>query len=99
MSSKWKVKIEKTGETIEARIFKSVVYEGDKEHEFEVTVDKTYSEELFERDVPLILLVQQSFMFLLEREPVTSILRDFNLREISRYFPEYEDEMRTLFST
>jgi hypothetical protein len=35
-------------------------------------------------------LVQESFRFLLEREPKESILRSFNLTVIGRYFPEYE---------
>jgi hypothetical protein len=39
-------------------------------------------------------LVEASFAFLLEREPPGSILRDFDLRTISRYFPEYESEIR-----
>ena len=39
-------------------------------------------------------LVTQSFEFLLEREPRTSILRTFELPAIGRYFPEWEREMR-----
>lgn len=39
-------------------------------------------------------LVGASFHFLLEREPKESILREFDLTTISRYFPEYEDEVR-----
>ena len=39
-------------------------------------------------------LVEQSFAFLLEREPPGSILRTFDLMEIGRYFPEYETTMR-----
>ena len=35
-------------------------------------------------------LIKKSFEFLLELEPNTSILRDFNLSVIARYFPEYE---------
>ena len=35
-------------------------------------------------------LVRASFAFLLERESTASILRDFDLRTISRYFREYE---------
>lgn len=38
-------------------------------------------------------LVYASFRFLLDREPNTSILRRFDLREIGRYFPEYEAEI------
>ena len=33
-------------------------------------------------------------MFLLEREPATSIMRQFSLDVIPRYFPEYRDEIR-----
>ena len=39
-------------------------------------------------------LVEESFRFLLEREPPESILRDFDLRTIGRYFPQYENEIR-----
>lgn len=35
-------------------------------------------------------LVARSFEFLLEREPATSILRRFDLSDIRRYFPEYD---------
>jgi len=38
-------------------------------------------------------LVRESFAFLLEREPSTSILRRFSLDDISRYFPEYRQEI------
>ena len=34
-------------------------------------------------------LVRRSFVFLLAREPNTSILREFRITEIERYFPEY----------
>ena len=39
-------------------------------------------------------LVRRSFDFLLEREPKESILTHFDLSEISRYFPEYEHEIK-----
>jgi hypothetical protein len=37
--------------------------------------------------------VRESFAFLLEREPAASILPEFSLAIISRYFPEYADEL------
>lgn len=37
----------------------------------------------------IVELVRRSFEFLLEREPNTSILREFDLGTIERYFPEY----------
>jgi hypothetical protein len=39
-------------------------------------------------------LIEESFRFLLEREPNTSILSKFDLPVIGRYFPEYEQEIR-----
>jgi hypothetical protein len=35
-------------------------------------------------------LVRESFRFLLDREPKESILREFKLSVITRYFPDYE---------
>lgn len=39
-------------------------------------------------------LVRDSFAFLLAREPRESILREFALPVIGRYFPEWESEIR-----
>jgi len=36
-------------------------------------------------------LVEQSFRFLLEREPKELILRQFALTDIERYFPDYPE--------
>jgi hypothetical protein len=38
-------------------------------------------------------LVHESFFFLLAREPATSIMREFSLDLIGRYFPEYREEI------
>ncbi|MFZ0668394.1 MAG: hypothetical protein WAM97_21775 [Acidimicrobiales bacterium] len=37
--------------------------------------------------------VKESFRFLLEREPNTSILRSFSIEVIGKYFPEWDGEM------
>jgi hypothetical protein len=39
-------------------------------------------------------LTRVSFEFLLEREPATSILREFSLDAISQYFPAYPAQIR-----
>jgi hypothetical protein len=39
-------------------------------------------------------LVRRSFEFLLQREPNTSILREFGVTEIERYFPEFPASIR-----
>jgi hypothetical protein len=40
-------------------------------------------------------LLYETFDFLLEREPKESILRSFDITVVSRYFPEYEHEIRS----
>lgn len=40
-------------------------------------------------------LVKRSFDFLLEREPASSILREFRITEIEKYFPEYAAAIKT----
>jgi hypothetical protein len=39
-------------------------------------------------------VVRQTFAFLLEREPATSIEREFTLDDVSRYFPEFPEELQ-----
>ena len=40
-------------------------------------------------------LLYETFDFLLEREPKESILRSFDISVVSRYFPDYEHEIRS----
>ena len=62
----------------------------DGRHSYDVTADVT-ADVTGEDDEGL---VRASFVFLLEREPPSSILKTFDLSVISRYFPEYAHEMR-----
>ena len=39
-------------------------------------------------------LITRAFEFLLAREPATQILKSFELADIQRYFPEFEEEIR-----
>jgi hypothetical protein len=59
-----------------------------------VSVSNQYHQKLTGGSVSKDELVRRSFGFLLEREPNTSILTEFELSVIGRYFPEYEEEMR-----
>ena len=43
-------------------------------------------------------LIGASFEFLLEREPKESILSEFDLPVIGRYFPEYQADIRRRLS-
>lgn len=63
--------------------------------QFQVTVDA----HSYDVTVPVSMtddeaVVRESFVFLLEREPPSSILPSFSLDIIGRYFPEYPHEMR-----
>jgi hypothetical protein len=62
-----------------------VVVDGGSRHR--VTVPERFG------DDDLARVVRVSFEFLLEREPASSIMREFSLDVIVRYFPEYEDEL------
>jgi UDP-glucose 4-epimerase len=55
-----------------------------------VTVKQAYAQQLTKGKISTVDLVKQSFAFLLQREPNTSILRNFDLSVIAHYFPDYE---------
>ena len=62
--------------------------------DFSVTVDDDYYQELTEEKCSKEELVKASFKFLLDREAKESILKSFNLKVISSYFPEYADRIK-----
>lgn len=73
--------------------FQVTVREGQSETRHRVTLNKSdYSQLVGEQTSPQAL-VEESFRFLLEREPKESILRSFDLLVIGRYFPEYRREI------
>ncbi len=59
-----------------------------------VTVSRQYYLKLTAGRITDAELVRRSFEFLLAREPEESILTEFELPVIARYFPEYEREMQ-----
>ena len=56
-----------------------------------VFLSEEYYKELTDGNIDPKELIQRSFEFLLEREPNTAILSEFDLRKIKDYFPEFED--------
>ena len=75
------------------RVFRFEIREGQRETTHQVTVPERLGERLELREDDLERVVRESFRFLLEREPATSILAQFSLSDISRYFPEYPSEL------
>ena len=70
--------------------FQVTVEEGSSQTRHQVTLSKAYYVRLTGGNVSPEQLVQESFHFLLEREPKESILGSFDLSAISNYFPAYE---------
>ena len=78
------------------------------DNKFEITVKKQfitkhivlltdeYHECLTKNKISKKKLLEHSFKFLLKRESNTSILSSFELNIISKYFSEYENEIRKI---
>lgn len=58
-----------------------------------VHVPEGFAAELGMPDAVPEVLVRETFAFLIDREPSTSIQREFSLWEIDRAFPDYRDEI------
>jgi hypothetical protein len=80
------------------RVFRVEVRQGHRETTHQVTAPERLGDGLQLRQDDLERVVRESFRFLLEREPATSILRQFSLSDISRYFPEYPSELQRRLS-
>jgi hypothetical protein len=73
--------------------------EGDTTTSHRVHVPSGLLEDLGLADAERERIIRESFAFLLEREPPSSILGEFSLDVIPRYFPEYYDELRRRLGT
>jgi len=79
-------------------IFEVVVREGKGETRHHVTMSREMCERLTAGKHTPERCVEVAFRFLLDREPMESILGRFDVTAISRYFPEFEREMPRYFS-
>ena len=79
--------------------FRVTVTEGASKSVHTVSLSPGYYEKLTQKQVPEEVLIEQSFRFLLEHESKESILREFDLPLIGRYFPHYEGEIRRRLGT
>jgi hypothetical protein len=77
--------------------FQVIVREGGGQTQHRVTLKKSDYRQLVGDQTNPDALVEESFRFLLEREPKESILRSFDLMVIGRYFPEYQQEIARRF--
>ena len=70
--------------------FQVTVRQASSQTRHHVTLTKAYYDRLTGGTVSPERLIEESFRFLLEREPKEAILRSFDLPLISDYFPAYE---------
>ena len=89
-----KIEIEKAGD-LEFRVR---ILEKDGETAHHVSLKQDDYTRLTSGKIEPEELLRRSFEFLLEREPKESILSRFDLSVISRYFPEYEVEIKRKLS-
>jgi hypothetical protein len=93
----FQISVSKHSQVGDGVVFRVEVKEGVVKTEHMVEVTEDYYNFLAEGKVTMEQLVQKSFDFLLEREPKESILRKFNLKKISYYFPDYEKSIKNYF--
>lgn len=79
---------------MEPGFFGVQVTEGDVTTSHRVRVPDQLIDDLGLGSVDQPTLVRESLEFLLEREPPTSIMREFSLDDIPRFFGDYYDELR-----
>lgn len=73
------------------------VFDQGRTHDYTVTLSFADYDHWSHGRVPPSRVVEAAFEFLLEREPVTSILNSFDCSVIRRYFPEVDDKLPSMF--
>ena len=70
-----------------------VVIEGANETIHRVHMSQAYYRKLCGATVTHEYVLVQAFRFLLEREPSSAILAEFDVQDINKYFPDFEAEL------
>ncbi len=70
------------------------VTEGTATTGHKVRVPEDFLDDMLFTDADQETIVRETIAFLLEREPATAILSEFSLTDVTRYFPEYPEELR-----
>ena len=78
---------------VDANIYE-VIVEGEQETAHRVHMSQEYYWRLCGATITHEFVLITAFRFLLEREPNTAILGEFDIQDINRYFPEFEEEIR-----
>ena len=70
------------------------VEEGHEVTGHKVRVPEAFVDDLLLTGVDQEVIVRETIEFLLEREPATSILPEFSLEDVGRYFPDFPEELQ-----
>jgi hypothetical protein len=81
-------------EPLDEGAFQVRVSEGATETSHRVTAKPEYVQRFSGGKVEHREIIRRAFEFLLEREPKESILARFDLKDIQRYFPDFEKEFQ-----
>ncbi len=81
-------------EALGSHEFEVRVSEGDAETSHRVHVPDGFLDQFDREDLDEETVVEESFAFLLDHEPASSIMEEFSLTVISDYFPDYPDDLR-----
>jgi hypothetical protein len=87
------VEVTRSGESDDPLTFDVRVTETGSESRHVVTLQRADAERLGDRFSSPDDFVRRCFEFLLERESKESILARFDVRDIGRYFPEFERDL------
>jgi hypothetical protein len=71
-----------------------VTVDGQTQTRHRVHMSQEYYRDLCGATVTHEWVLMQAFKFLLEREPNTAILAEFDLPDINNYFPEFESSLK-----
>jgi hypothetical protein len=83
---------------MEPETYGVLVEEGNTRTSHRVRVPSALLDDLDLTDVDPVVIVEESFGFLLDREPATSILESFSLDDVPKHFPDFYDELRSRLS-
>jgi hypothetical protein len=73
--------------------FEVIIRNGTSESSHQVTIARAHCHRLCAGKHTGEQCIDAAFRFLLDREPKEAILRRFDVKVISRYFPEFEREL------
>jgi len=90
------IEVEQIGGGPDQAVFSVGIADGRSRSRHVVTVAEADRRRLAGGRLPSAELVRRSFEFLLEREPPGSILAEFDLTVIAKYYPEYDRAMSEL---